>query len=171
MKRRSFLTTAAALLPAAGFEAFALAQASSAPSAAEVHLVSAGQDRMGEVHSRGFSSILFKVLPRETNAGLFILEHANLMKGGPPLHLHPHQEEWFYLIEGEVLFQIGEQRKRASRRFHPGTARHSPHLLFSWRETRPDADCLYPGREDGRVSARDRGSQPAASGCRLLPAL
>ncbi len=131
MKRRSFLTTAAALLPAAGFEAFALAQASSAPSAAEVHLVSAGQDRMGEVHSRGFSSILFKVLPRETNAGLFILEHANLMKGGPPLHLHPHQEEWFYLIEGEVLFQIGEQRKQ----LHPGDSilgpRGIPHTFSS----------------------------------------
>ena len=30
--------------------------------------------------------------------------------GGPPLHLHFDQEEWFYVMEGEVAFQVGEQR-------------------------------------------------------------
>jgi quercetin dioxygenase-like cupin family protein len=29
---------------------------------------------------------------------------------GPPLHLHVAQEEWFYVMEGQVLFQVGEQR-------------------------------------------------------------
>ncbi|HEY1987749.1 MAG TPA: cupin domain-containing protein [Terracidiphilus sp.] len=110
MIRRSFLRNVAALLPAAGLESL-LGQAPTAPQSEEVHLVAAGQDRLGEVHSRGYSSILFKVLPRETNAGLFIIEHANLVKGGPPLHLHTHQEEWFYVMEGEVLFQIGNDRK------------------------------------------------------------
>jgi quercetin dioxygenase-like cupin family protein len=112
MKRRSFLKTAAALVPASGFPALALAQAAaSSPSSERVHLVPAGEDRMGESHSRGFSSILFKVLPSETGAGLFVIEHTNLVKGGPPLHLHLHQEEWFYVVEGTVLFQVGDGRK------------------------------------------------------------
>ena len=102
MKRRSFLKTTAALLPAAGLRNFALAHAAAASSADQIHVVGAGQDRFGESHSRGYSSILFKVLPRETNAGLFIIEHVNLIKGGPPLHLHLHQEEWFYVMEGEI---------------------------------------------------------------------
>jgi quercetin dioxygenase-like cupin family protein len=112
MKRRAFLKTAAALVPAPGFPALAFAQAAaSAQTAERVHLVPAGEDRLGESHSRGFSSILFKVLPSETGAGLFVIEHKNLVKGGPPLHLHLYQEEWFYVVEGTVLFQVGDVRK------------------------------------------------------------
>jgi mannose-6-phosphate isomerase-like protein (cupin superfamily) len=131
MKRRSFLRNAAALFPVAGFESLAIAQAPAAATSGEVHLVFAGQDRLGETHSRGFSSILFKVLPSETNGGLFILEHANLVKGGPPLHLHLHQEEWFYVIEGEVVFQVGGEQKH----LRPGDSilgpRGVPHTFSS----------------------------------------
>lgn len=111
MKRRSFLKSAAALVPASGYPALAFSQATSSPSSERVHLVPAGEDRLGELHSRGYSSILFKVMPSETGAGLFVIEHTNLVKGGPPLHLHLHQEEWFYVVEGTVLFQIGDGRK------------------------------------------------------------
>jgi mannose-6-phosphate isomerase-like protein (cupin superfamily) len=115
MKRRSFLRATAALFPAAGLKNFALQQisahaATTAPSD-EIHVVGSGQDRFGESHSLGFSSILFKVSARESNGGLFVIEHENLRKGGPPLHFHLHQEEWFYVMEGEVLFQVGDQRK------------------------------------------------------------
>src|ERR1700678_2095296 len=110
MKRRSFLTSAlqsaAALLPAAAIEQFAMAQAPDATTAPEQgHIVAANQDRFGETHSLGFSTILFKVAARDTNGGLFVIEHVNLMNGGPRLHLHLYQDEWFYVMEGEVLFQ------------------------------------------------------------------
>jgi quercetin dioxygenase-like cupin family protein len=107
MKRRSFLKSAAAFLPAAGFNPMSMAEA---PAQGQQHIVAAGQDRLGEAHSRGYSSILFKVLPRETSNGLFVLEHMNLVNGGPPLHMHPHQEEYFYLISGEVRFAVGDER-------------------------------------------------------------
>lgn len=107
MRRRSFLKSAAALLPAAGVDPLSIAQA---PALEPQHVIAAGQDSLGEAHSLGFSSILFKVLPRETNGGLFVIEHMNLLKGGPPLHIHPHQEEYFYLISGEVRFAVGDQR-------------------------------------------------------------
>lgn len=112
MQRRSFLRTAAALLPASGLQALALGQSAASPTAGPAHLVGAGQDRLGETHSLGFSTILFKVLPSETNGGLFIIEHQHLVHGGPRLHLHLYQEEWFYVIEGEVLFQVGDAQKR-----------------------------------------------------------
>ena len=112
MRRRSFLKTAAAVFPAAGFSSFALSQADATPSPAKAHLVPAGEDRLGESHSLGFSSIRFKVLPSETNSGVFLIEHDNLVKGGPPLHLHLYQEEWFYVVEGEVMFQVGDERKK-----------------------------------------------------------
>jgi mannose-6-phosphate isomerase-like protein (cupin superfamily) len=110
MKRRSFLRAASAVFPAAGLQVFAFGQSPPSPSSGQVHLVPSGQDWFGEQRSRGYSSILFKVMPRDTNDGLFIIEHANLTKGGPPLHLHLHQEEWFYVVEGEVVFQIGDRR-------------------------------------------------------------
>ena len=111
MKRRSFLKSAAAIFPAAGFDPLAFAQTSVNPSPEGAHVVPAGEDRLGESHSRGFSSILFKVLSRETGNNLFVIEHWNLVKGGPPLHLHTRQEEYFYVIAGEVLFQVGDSRR------------------------------------------------------------
>ena len=54
--------------------------------------------------------VLFKVLPRETGSGLFVIEHMNLLNGGPPLHKHQYQEEYFCLISGEVPFAVGDQR-------------------------------------------------------------
>lgn len=33
-----------------------------------------------------------------------------MVDGGPPLHKHPHQEEYFYLISGEVRIALGDQR-------------------------------------------------------------
>jgi quercetin dioxygenase-like cupin family protein len=111
MKRRSFLKTAAAF-PVAGLQAFALAAASEPASSEQPHLVEAGQDRFGEFHSLGFSRILFKVATRDTNGGLFIIEHVNLVKGGPRLHLHPYQDEYFYVMEGEVLFQVGDKQMK-----------------------------------------------------------
>ena len=112
MQRRSFLRGAAAVLPAAGLKDFVLGQAVAAPAAGEGHVVGAGQDRLGETHSLGFSTILFKTLPRETAGGLFVIEHKGLGHGGPPVHFHLHQDEWFYVMEGEVLFpgwgQAGE---------------------------------------------------------------
>jgi quercetin dioxygenase-like cupin family protein len=33
--------------------------------------------------------------------------------GGPPLHVHSREEEGFYILEGEITFQIGDERRVA----------------------------------------------------------
>jgi quercetin dioxygenase-like cupin family protein len=115
MKRRSVLASglksAAAILPAAGLADLDFGRAAeSTPK--EVHVVGAGSDRLGEQRSRGLGTILFKVLPAETNGGLFVIEGQNLVQGGPPFHYHLYQEEYFYVLEGEVLFQVGDMRRK-----------------------------------------------------------
>jgi mannose-6-phosphate isomerase-like protein (cupin superfamily) len=72
--------------------------------------VSAGDDRFG-------GELLFlngrfdcKVSARETNGDLCIYDTMRTEKGGPPLHIHHAQDEWFFVREGEFLFQIGEDR-------------------------------------------------------------
>lgn len=147
MKRRSFLKATAALLPTAGLKNFALkqisaqvsTQAATPESSDKIHVVGSGQDRFGESHSLGFSSILFKVSTRETNGGLFVIEHENLRKGGPALHYHLHQEEWFYVMEGEVLFQVGNGRKL----LHSGESVLGPRMV-------PHAFCGI-GEKPGRM--------------------
>jgi mannose-6-phosphate isomerase-like protein (cupin superfamily) len=76
----------------------------------EEHVVLASQDRFGQARSLGFSRIAFKTSTADTSGNLFVIEHSNLKPGGPPLHFHLMQEEWFYVMEGEVLFQVGEKR-------------------------------------------------------------
>jgi mannose-6-phosphate isomerase-like protein (cupin superfamily) len=112
MHRRSFLKAATAAIPAIGLHDFLTAQApaQSATTPPNLHVVAAGEDRSGHPHTLGFSSIFFKVSGTETGGRLFIIEHPHLVPGGPPLHLHLNQEEWFYVMEGEVAFQVGEQR-------------------------------------------------------------
>jgi hypothetical protein len=72
MKRRSFLKASAALLPVAGLKVVALAQAASAPATTELHLVGAGEDRFGETHSLGFSTIRFKVATQDSGGKMFV---------------------------------------------------------------------------------------------------
>lgn len=110
MKRRHFLTSAASALPLALAEPFASALEAKTTATPEIHLVHAHDDRFGEIHGPGYSEILFKTSAAETPS-LFAIEHTKLVPGwGPPLHLHFAQEEWFYVIEGEVLIQAGDQR-------------------------------------------------------------
>jgi quercetin dioxygenase-like cupin family protein len=110
MKRRNFLKTAASSLPLALAEPLAYALESQATSTPQAHLVRASEDRFGEIHSPGYTEILFKTSPAETPS-LFAIEHTKIMPGwGPPLHLHVAQDEWFYVLEGQVLIQAGDQR-------------------------------------------------------------
>lgn len=114
MQRRTFLKTAAAIIPCAGLHdivsEYAHAEAPVPATANSLHVVGAGEDRFSRPIAMGFSTMLFKVATNETAGGLFIIEHKNLLNAGPPLHLHIAQEEWFYVVEGRVVFQVGEQR-------------------------------------------------------------
>jgi mannose-6-phosphate isomerase-like protein (cupin superfamily) len=112
MERRNFLKSAASAFPLALSQPFANAIQSSDAPLKEAHLVPAGQDFFGESRTLGFSHLFFKATTQETGGNLFLIEHTNLLAGGPPLHLHHAQDEWFYVMEGEVQFQVGEKRLR-----------------------------------------------------------
>jgi len=60
----------------------------------------------------GSRVIDFKVSSLDTSGDLFIIEVTDDSKGGPPRHLHKDQEEWFYVIDGEYIVEIGDQRYR-----------------------------------------------------------
>ena len=93
----------------------------------EALLLAAGADRFGEERSLGISTIAFKVTT--PNPGdVLILENAFFAKGGPARPLHYEQEEWFYVLQGEFLFELGADRFR----LQPGDSllapRQVPHV-------------------------------------------
>ncbi len=52
-----------------------------------------------------------KISGSDTDNDLAVFEQTGLTpKGGPPLHIHPFQDEWFYVVEGEYLFQVGDEK-------------------------------------------------------------
>jgi mannose-6-phosphate isomerase-like protein (cupin superfamily) len=134
MQRRSFLKTVAAVAPAACLPDFLGAASHSqtaAPATPALHVVGAGDDRFGNPHATGFSSLAFKVSGSETGGRMFIMEHTHLLPGGPPLHTHLNQEEWFFVEEGEVAFQIGEQRLHLKAGASVLAPRRVPHTFSS----------------------------------------
>lgn len=85
------------------------------PDAKSLHPVPAGADRTGRPHkaARSNSHLDFKVLTSESGGAAFVMENRDMIRGGPPRHIHFEQEEWFYFIEGsEVLMEIGDQKLR-----------------------------------------------------------
>src|SRR5215470_20305924 len=56
---------------------------------------------------------LFKVESQQTGGAYAILEQHIPAGHGPPLHVHRHETEIFYVLEGEFEIIIGEQKVAA----------------------------------------------------------
>lgn len=164
MHRRSFLKAATVAIPAAGLHDFLAAQATQPPSTTELHIVAAGADLNGHPHTMDFSSMLFKVSGTETGGRLFIIEHTHLMPGGPPLHLHFNQEEWFYVMDGEIAFQVGEQRLHLRAGESVLAPRLVPHTFSSISPTTPSR-MMIAFSPAGKMEQffRDGESNPSAA--------
>ena len=74
--------------------------------------VPAGGDRFRiqrEVHFTR-TVIDIKVSTLDTLGGLTVTEITSFHKGGPARHLHHEQDEWWYVVEGEYVIEVGEER-------------------------------------------------------------
>ena len=64
----------------------------------------------------------WKVLGEATGGGLSVAEVHGWQGGEPPFHVHDREDEFFYILEGEMTFKIGDELKRAT----PGTMVWAP---------------------------------------------
>ena len=71
--------------------------------------VKAGGDRFGQKRGLGIDTLDFKVTSRESS-GVFVLEITMHTKGGPVRHIHHDQDEWWYVVKGEFVLEIGKER-------------------------------------------------------------
>jgi mannose-6-phosphate isomerase-like protein (cupin superfamily) len=69
-----------------------------------------------------------KVSGKDTYGQLCIFDTYRTNTGGPPLHLHHEQDEWFYVIKGEFKIQIGDENfivKEGDSAFGPRKVPHT----------------------------------------------
>jgi mannose-6-phosphate isomerase-like protein (cupin superfamily) len=72
--------------------------------------VDAGKDRFGEEISLFEGDKFYcKVSTSDSDGDLYIFESTRDKKGGPPFHYHYDQDEWWYIIEGDFLFKVGDE--------------------------------------------------------------
>ena len=66
-----------------------------------------------------------KVSGRDTGGDLTVYESIRVPKGGPALHRHHFQDEWFYVIRGEFIVRVGDET------FHlrPGASAFAPRKI------------------------------------------
>ena len=72
--------------------------------------VPAGSDREGKRRAIGLSETTYKVLTSDSKGDLFVLEQMNRRKGGPSRHLHHHEDELFFCLEGQYVVEVGNER-------------------------------------------------------------
>jgi quercetin dioxygenase-like cupin family protein len=94
--------------------------------------VKAGEARFGEhfkMKGVTLNTLDIKISGTDTENDLAMFEQTGLTpNGGPPLHIHPFQDEWFYVIEGEYLFQVGDEKyqmKSGDTIFLPRNVQHA----------------------------------------------
>ncbi len=110
MERRNFLQNTIALLAASGITIPALPQNNI--SLENGFLVKASETRYKEkILFNGSTPIDFKLLSTDTDDRLSVFISTNNLNGfGPPLHLHHHFDEFFCVLEGSFLFQLGDEK-------------------------------------------------------------
>jgi mannose-6-phosphate isomerase-like protein (cupin superfamily) len=71
------------------------------------------QDRFNERIAIGAKSSIDRKVSGKDTAGSWSMFEAHWnQEGGPPLHVHQVEDEWFYVIEGEYLVQVGDEKFR-----------------------------------------------------------
>ena len=109
-----------------------------APSSASSTMVTAGSSRTRALYVAngrnrfdeemmiwGVIPLQVKVSTADSAGALFVFEHANMSKGGPPRHFHYEQDEWFHAVTGDFLFEVGDERFT----LRPGDSLFAPRMV------------------------------------------
>jgi mannose-6-phosphate isomerase-like protein (cupin superfamily) len=85
--------------------------------------VKAGDARIGKKLHIGDEEFSVKISSRDTSGTFAVLAGFVSPMGGPPLHRHLYQDEWFYIVEGQFLFEADGRNIHAG----PGDTVFLPH--------------------------------------------
>lgn len=109
MKRRKFVLATLALYP---MSLLAKMKPSFLNEIGKSFKVKSGEARFGEHYKmRGvtLNTLDIKISSKDTDGSLAMFEQiGETPNGGPPLHIHLYQDEFFYVVEGDYHFRVGE---------------------------------------------------------------
>jgi mannose-6-phosphate isomerase-like protein (cupin superfamily) len=156
MKRRNFLQ-----LPLASVALTLAAQAQEPARLQKGFKVEAKEARhQSELLIMG-GSFECKVSARDTGGDLCVYDTFREAKGGPALHVHYAQDEWFYVIGGKFIFRVGD----ANLTLGPGDSAFGPrkvphtfaktndgpgHMLIVWQPAGSIEDFFYQMSKMGK---------------------
>jgi DNA-binding transcriptional MerR regulator/quercetin dioxygenase-like cupin family protein len=86
--------------------------------------IAAGEDRFDEHLKLGGYPVDCKISAKDTDGAMCIFEFTT----GWPCHLHHQQDEWVYVVDGNLDLQVGEKRIRASAGESVFIPRKVPHI-------------------------------------------
>jgi len=122
MNRRHFLKVSLAAMPLA----LKTRAAELTPTLAERNetgfRVGANEDRRQEELLIMGGRFDLKVSAKDTGGDLCIYDTIRQSKGGPALHLHHFQDEWFYIVRGEFIVRVADRTVRLK----PGDSAFAP---------------------------------------------
>ena len=72
--------------------------------------VAKGKDRNDAPITLFEGDVFFtKIATADTDGQVYIYESTRVKPGGPPLHVHYEQDEWWYILKGKFMIKVGEQ--------------------------------------------------------------
>lgn len=87
--------------------------------------VGSGQDRDDRALAVMGGRFDLKVSGTDTGGDLCIYDTTRASKGGPALHVHHAQDEWFYVIRGEFVVKVGDDLVKIG----PGDSAFAPRRI------------------------------------------
>jgi len=129
MKRGKFILTAISILPLTSFARKTTKIMTRTNTGFKVKSDEARFGKHFKMKGVTLNVLDNKISSKDTDGDLAVFEQNGFTpKGGPPLHIHPYQDEFFYIINGEYLFQVGEdkyQMKSGDTIFLPRNVQHA----------------------------------------------
>ena len=136
MQRRTFISRATAVATVAATALSTSATPNGPASADKSFTVKAKKDRFNEpILFRGVNPNLVKISAKDTGGLLSLFEYEGVAKIGPSLHMHLHQDEVFYVVDGEFLFQVGDERQTLKAGDTIYLPRNIPHTWLQLSDT------------------------------------
>lgn len=135
MQRRTFLGSAAIVVPAVAMARQRLNWPADTGTQ-KPFVVKQGDSRFGEKTMLGGKSPNdIKISAKDTGNQLAIFFYEGKEKGGPPKHYHLHQDEIFFIVSGEYLFEVGDEQFRLQAGDTIFLPRRVPHCFAQTSDT------------------------------------
>lgn len=129
--------------------------------------VESGKDRFDEELLIMGGQFDLKVSAKDTGGGLCVYDTFRDEKGGPALHRHFHQDEWFFVLSGEFVVKVGDDvfhLKTGDTAFAPRQIAHAfakisddrAHMLILFQPAGSIEDFFREMSKLGRAIPRDK---------------